>query len=215
MKFCFAILLFIFGSGNVLAQDSLRFEKEVRALTKGDSAVKRKRLILFTGSSSIRMWTDLATDFPKHNVLNHGFGGSEMSDLLYYAEPLILNYTPGKIFIYEGDNDIATGKSADEILNTAEALLARIRQQLPKKVKVYFISPKPSVARKHLKQNYEAYNQKLKAWCSGQKRVIFIDVWTPMLNEHGEVRTDLFLEDNLHMNRTGYDIWKEVIGKYL
>src|SRR6185312_14197633 len=33
--------------------------------------------ILFIGSSTIRFWTTLATDFPGQPVINRGFGGSE------------------------------------------------------------------------------------------------------------------------------------------
>lgn len=211
----FYLLLFAFLSFTLTAQDPLRFEKEVNTLVAGDSAVSKKKLILFTGSSSIRMWKSLAQDFPQHNVLNRGFGGSEMSDLLYYNRQLILNYKPRKIFIYEGDNDINSGKTPEVILADAAKLLASIRSNLPAKVKVYFISPKPSISRKQLRSQYEDYNQKLRDWCSRQKGVTYIDVWTPMLDGKGEFRTDLFLEDNLHMNRTGYEIWKQVIAKYL
>jgi lysophospholipase L1-like esterase len=211
----FIFIFFIFLSFNLAAQDPLRFEREVTKLTAGDSALNKKKLILFTGSSSIRMWKDLKIDFPKHNVLNRGFGGSEMSDLLYYAQPLIVNYKPVKIFIYEGDNDINSGKSAEEILKSAEDLLVVIRKNLPKNVRVVFISPKPSIARSHLNDKYEDYNQKLKAWCSQQRYVQFADVWTPMLDSSGKVVPELFIEDGLHMNRKGYDIWKQVLRKYL
>lgn len=197
------------------AQDPLRFEKEVNDLVKSDSLVSGRKLILFTGSSSIRFYADLEKDFPKQNVLNRGFGGSEMTDLLYYAQPLILNYKPDRIFIYEGDNDINSGKSPEEILASADQLLTLLRSQLPSKVKIIFISAKPSVARWHLKSKYEQFNQQLKRWIGTKKNVLFADVWTPMLDSNGQVKTDLFIEDNLHMNRKGYDIWKTVLEKFM
>jgi lysophospholipase L1-like esterase len=213
-KFLF-LLFFQFIGVILLAQDPLRFEKEVNALIAGDSLVNKKKLILFTGSSSIRLYADLKKDFPKHNVLNRGFGGSEMSDLLYYAKPLILNYQPSRVFIYEGDNDVNSGKSPEEILATADKLLMLLRSQLPGKVKIIFISAKPSVARWPLKGKYEEFNRQLKQWTSTKKNVLYADVWTPMLDSTGEVRKDLFIEDNLHMNRKGYEIWKLVIEKFL
>ena len=197
------------------AQDPLRFEKEVNDLVKSDSLVSGRKLILFTGSSSIRFYADLEKDFPKQNVLNRGFGGSEMTDLLYYAQPLILNYKPDRIFIYEGDNDINSGKSPEEILASADQLLTLLRSQLSPKVKIIFISAKPSVARWHLKSKYEQFNQQLKRWIGTKKNVLFADVWTPMLDSNGQVKTDLFIEDNLHMNRKGYDIWKTVLEKFM
>jgi lysophospholipase L1-like esterase len=209
------LLLFQFTWLTLVAQDPLRFEKEVNTLVAGDSLVNKKKLILFTGSSSIRFWADLKTDFPKHNVLNRGFGGSVMSELLYYAKPLIINYQPKRIFIYEGDNDIFLGKSPNEILTNADELLSLLRSQLPSKVKIIFISAKPSVARWQLKDKYEDFNRQLKEWTSTKKNVLYADVWTPMLDSSGEVQKDLFIEDNLHMNRKGYDIWKSVIQKFL
>jgi len=209
------ILFFQFILVTVMAQDPLRFEKEVHDLVAGDSTISKRKLILFTGSSSIRFWSGLRKDFPNHNVLNRGFGGSEMSDLLYYAEPLILNYNPKEVFIYEGDNDINSGKSTEEILANADKLLILLRAHLPAKVKIIFISAKPSIARWHLKEKYEEFNRQLKAWTSTKKNVLFADVWTPMLDSTGAVRKDLFIEDNLHMNKEGYKIWAAVLRKII
>jgi lysophospholipase L1-like esterase len=215
MRKLFVLLFFQFLVLTLVAQDPLRFEKEVNAMVAGDSLVDKKKLILFTGSSSIRMWKDLKTDFPAHNVLNRGFGGSVMSELLYYAKPLIINYHPKRVFIYEGDNDIFLGKSPDEILKSADQLLTQLRSQLPSKVKIIFISAKPSVARWDLKIKYEEFNRQLEHWTSTKKNVLYADVWTPMLDGNGEVQKDLFIQDNLHMNRKGYEIWKSVIRKFL
>ena len=196
----------------IKAQEPSRFQAEVDKLIAGDSAIDKKNIILFTGSSSIRVWTSLKTDFPKHNVLNRGFGGSEMADLVHFADKLIMPYRPKQIFIYEGDNDINAGKSPDEILNEADKLLSLIRKKLPRKVEVVFISPKPSLIRWQLKDKYLDYNRKLEQWTQQQKNVTFIDVWTPMLDANGNVLKDVFIEDGLHMNKKGYEIWAKVIG---
>lgn len=117
----------------------MRFEKEVNELVAGDSAVNKKKLILFTGSSSIRFWKSLKSDFPAINTLNNGFGGSEMTDLLYYADQLIIKYNPKEIFIYEGDNDLNSGKKVSEILAGSESAVDIHRERLPKNVKVFFL----------------------------------------------------------------------------
>ncbi|HET9053124.1 MAG TPA: SGNH/GDSL hydrolase family protein [Cyclobacteriaceae bacterium] len=198
------------------AQEKHAFENEVRNLVLQDSLIKnRKDLILFTGSSSIRMWADLEKDFPRKNVLNRGFGGSTMRDLLYFADQLIIPYQPKTIFIYEGDNDIALGRESQEILASADSLLNLIRTHLPKTLKVYFIAAKPSVARWHLKDQYIAFNNELKTWTQSRKNVYFIDVWSPMLHADGSLKKELFLEDGLHMNRSGYTIWRNQIRKHL
>jgi lysophospholipase L1-like esterase len=187
----------------ILAQDPLRFKDEVNQLIAGDSTVNKKKLILFVGSSSIGFWKSLGNDFQKYNTLNRGFGGSEMSDLVFYADKLIVPYRPKQIFIYEGDNDLSNGKNPDEIV------------KLPRKTQVYFISPKPSIARWSLKAKYEELNQKLNLFAKKNKHVTFIDVWTSMLGPDGTVMKDIFIDDGLHMNTKGYGIWVRVIGPYL
>jgi lysophospholipase L1-like esterase len=196
------------------AQDPLRFKGEVDALTAVDSIVNKKNLILFTGSSSVRLWTTLKEDFPNHNILNRGFGGSEMSDMVYYADKLIFPYKPDKVFIYEGDNDLGVGEEPDAIMGETIKLARSIKDHLPN-TEIFFISPKPSLLRWHLKAKYELYMGKLKSWCVTQKGITFIDVWTPMLDSTGAVKKDLFLDDGLHMNRKGYEIWVNIIGPYL
>ena len=213
IKFLLPGALFI--SVLLQAQNPLRFKDEINIMTAGDSAVNKKNIILFTGSSSIRIWKSLKQDFPNHNILNRGFGGSEMSDLVYFADQLIVPYRPKQIFIYEGDNDLGSGKNPDEILKQAGQVLSLIRQKLPKNTKVYFISPKPSILRWPLKDKYESFNQKMKLWCAQNKNVTFIDVWSPMLEKDGTVMKDLFLKDGLHMNQKGYAIWTKVIGEYI
>lgn len=209
-----AVFAFVLCSAGVDAQDPLRFQKEVSDLVSADTAVNSKRLILFTGSSSIRLWHNLAESFPGKNVLNRGFGGSEMSDLLYYTPQLILKHKPNIVFIYEGDNDIAAGRSTEQILTNADSLIKIIRAALPK-TKIIFISPKPSGARWHLKAQYENFNSKLAQFTKSRKRVYFADVWSPMLDATGNLLPGLFLEDDLHMNEKGYVIWTKVLNQFL
>jgi lysophospholipase L1-like esterase len=214
----FILILFLSLSVNVLsayAQEARPFTKEVNELVASDAAIDKKKVILFTGSSSIRMWKDLKTYFPDHNVLNRGFGGSQMKDLLYFFDKLVVPYNPRMIFIYEGDNDLASKKSPDEIIATADSILTLIRSKVSKKVKVAFIAAKPSVARWQLKDRYIEFNSKLKTWTATKRNVLFVDVWTPMLDANGAVQKDLFIDDGLHMNKKGYDIWAKEVGKYM
>ena len=195
-------------------QDPLRFKEEINLMLSGEEGMGSDTdLIVFTGSSSIRMWESLSDDFSEATLLNRGFGGSQMSDLLYYKKELILQYRPARIFIYEGDNDIWEGKSTDEILSDAAKLLKSIKESLPTS-KVYFISAKPSIARWGMADKYRQFNRRLEQWTEEQG-VSFIDIWTPMCDADGDVLQDLFIEDDLHMNEKGYAIWKDVIGPFV
>jgi len=207
---CFT-LLFIY---NVNGQDPLRFKQEIENFKIADDTTEYQDVILFTGSSSIRFWTSLEEDFPEKNVLNRGFGGSEFSDLIYYSDQLIIQYLPKKIFVYEGDNDIASGKSVDNIMKDAGYLISKIRRSLPN-TEVHIISPKPSIARKKFKPKYLELNNKLKMWCASNDKLTFVDVWTPMCDKDGEVKRDLFIIDRLHMNAKGYTIWKNTISPFV
>lgn len=199
---------------SVHAQDPLRFKDEIIKLTTGDSAVNDQDLNIFAGSSSFRMWTDLKTDFSEFNVVNRGFGGSEMSDLLYYADQLILAHQPERIFIYEGDNDLASKRPVKLIIENADLLLKKIRAKLPD-AEVFFLTPKPSPSRWHLKKEYKRFNRKLKNWTRGQKNVQVIDVWKPLLSKDKKPRPEIFMDDKLHMNREGYALWVDIIKPYL
>lgn len=207
---------FIMGlSWSACSQGHLRFKDEVETIIAGDTAIVNSNVILFTGSSSIRMWTNLSSTYPGQNVLNRGFGGSDMSDLVFYFDKLIRPYASRKIFIYEGDNDLNAGKTPDKILASADTLLRLIRKRVSGSVTVYFITPKPSLARWHLKDKYVNYHRQLNQWVSRQKHVAVIDVWTPLLDAKGNVMKDIFLEDGLHLNEKGYAIWAKEIGQYV
>jgi lysophospholipase L1-like esterase len=195
-------------------KDPARFKKEVDSIVALNRAVNKANLILFTGSSSIRMWSSLKSDFPKYNVVNMGFGGSEMADLAYYVNDIVVPLKPKKIFIYEGDNDISFGRNINEILSSADSVLLIVRESLPD-AKVIFISAKPSLSRWKLKEQYEVFNNALKDWTATKKGVRFADVWTPMLDKSGSVKKDIFIEDGLHLNKKGYAIWTATLRKYL
>ncbi len=170
--------------------------------------------IVFTGSSSIRMWNSINDDFPGHEIINTGFGGSQMSDLNHYMKDLILDYHPSKIFIYEGDNDLEAGKSTQEVINDFKEGIEKIKNNFPN-TPIYLLSPKPSIARWNLRFNYLILHKAMQEWCKQQENVKYIDVWTPMLTDKGQLLADLFIEDGLHMNRKGYELWKNVISPYL
>lgn len=197
------------------AQDPNRFKDQVERLEKREYSFNPdKKLLLFTGSSSIAMWKDVQERFPGYNVINNGFGGSHFSDLIYFYDELIENRNPDILFIYEGDNDVAGKKKPRRILDDAKKLHEMIREDFPD-IKIVFIAPKPSVARWNLKKEYERVNKRLEKFASQKPNTEFADVWTAMLDENGNVYKNIFLEDNLHMNSKGYDIWEEVVREHL
>ncbi len=203
----FALLLITsFSYISCKAQDPTRFQSEIDSLK---NLTIPPGSTIFVGSSSIRLWPDLNSWFPKRTMYNLGFGGSETSDLNYYLESLLLSRKPDTILIYEGDNDINSGKSIDQILEDTRHLVASLKTDLPDVV-LYFISPKPSPSRWYLKDEYETYNQRLKLFCEANE-LGFINVWDPMLGLDGKPVPKLFQSDSLHMLDAGYQIWTEAV----
>lgn len=169
---------------------------------------------LFVGSSTITRWKDIAEYFPGHEVLNRGFGGSQFSDLLLFVDRIIMPYKPAKVFVYEGDNDIANGKKPEDIVRQARELNKLIKKQLPK-TEVIFLSAKPSMTRWHLKETYETYNNLLERYVKKARRTRFIDIWTPLLDRNGGLKPSVYAEDRLHLNAEGYRTIQPVIAPYL
>ena len=195
-----------FSCSSCKAQDPARFQDEIDSLK---NLTIPPGSTIFVGSSSIRLWPDLNSWFPKRTMYNLGFGGSETSDLNHYLEVLLLSQRPDTVLIYEGDNDINSGKSINQILEDTRHLVASLKRDLPDVV-LYFISPKPSPSRWHLKKEYETYNQQLKLFCKANE-LGFIDVWDPMLGPNGKPVSKLFQSDSLHMLHAGYQIWTEAV----
>ena len=207
------ILAVVAINEQTLAQDPTRFAEQV-AKYQEEKIDPQPRPIIFVGSSSIRMWKTLRDDYLNQPVFNRGFGGSQMSDLHFYCHELVIRHQPRQVFIYEGDNDLGAGKSLDQILDTTELVVKMIKEAIPD-VNIVFISPKPSLARFNLRQKYVELNEALREFASTDASVSFADVWHPMLGENGLVRSDIFIEDGLHMNAQGYAIWKEVLEPFL
>lgn len=197
------------------AQERGNFAEEVAQISEKYASVRSgdEKTVVFTGSSSIRLWKGLEGSFPAHRIVNTGFGGSESSDLLRYIGPLILDYRPEKVFIYEGDNDLGYRKSPARILRTTRKILDRIWEVFPE-TEVVLIAAKPSPDRWHLKRRFRRLNRKLEKYAGTSPLVDFANIWDVMLNGN-EVDDSLFVEDGLHMNEKGYALWTEVLRTYL
>lgn len=172
------------------------------------------RPVVFTGSSSVRLWDTLARDFPGVPVLNRGFGGSTVRDSIWYADEVALRYRPRQVVIYAGDNDINDGRTPAQVLADTQAFVARLRRDQPN-LPVAYIAIKPSPSRAHLLAAQRAANEAVRDWARTQSGVAYIDVFTPMLDAAGQPREDLFVADRLHMNAAGYAIWTPLVAKAL
>lgn len=185
------------------------FAEEVAKIADSPVPTWDSGIIIFTGSSSVRLWRDAGLLSKGSPIINTAFGGSTAYGLNVYLEDLVLRYEPKQVFIYEGDNDIAAGRDTRTILEHLDTIFTRIWEHNPE-TEIVYIAAKPSPLRWEMRKEYEALNKAMERRAKKEDRLVFADVYSPML-EKGEVREDLFVEDRLHMNRTGYAIWAEVI----
>ena len=167
--------------------------------------------IEFIGSSSIRMWESLATDFPDQPVFNRGFGGSEVRDSSWYADRIVIPYAPCKVFFYAGDNDLNSGRSPAQVHDDVVAFVNRVHRDLPRTT-VEYISIKPSPSRANLLPAINDANARIKATLATLPNTGYTDVYTPMLGADGQPRAALFREDMLHMTPEGYAIWRKALA---
>ena len=171
--------------------------------------------IVAVGSSSIRRWHGrIAADLAPLAIIPRGFGGSTMADVRHFLEELVLRHRPRAVLLYEGDNDVAWGLRPEQILAQFDAIDAAVRERLPE-TRIYILAVKPSISRWHLWDRMQAVNQRLASRAEADPRLSFIDIATPMLNEAGEPRPQIFVADQLHLNDAGYDIWREAIRPVL
>lgn len=198
-----------------LDPSAVKWEKTIQQFETADREnPPQKGGLLLAGSSSFRMWKSAASDLPEKNVINRGFGGSQMSDLLYYADRIVLPYQPSEILIYEGDNDVAAGESAETIFIEFKEFTRIVLRDLPE-AKIYFVAVKPSPKRVKLMAEMDRANKMIARYCAKKKQLGFIDVFTPMLDAGGQPQAGLFISDQLHMNATGYALWTKVVREEL
>ena len=191
------------------------WDAEVNGLTDIDlKQAPPANPILFVGSSSFRMWTNLRTSFPNLKVLNRAFGGSRLEDVNHYFERLVTPYNPKIIVLYAGENDVNEGVEPETVLESYRKFISMVRAKFPK-IKLVYVGLKPSPSRWALADKFKQTNNLIKAEIAKDKRAVFVDVWQPMLNEKGEPRPELFKPDMPHMKENGYEIWRNLLVKYL
>lgn len=218
MKKIRILIVLVLVSILALGQDQKpAFWDDIQAFKKQDSLQPPpQHAILFVGSSSFTKWKDVQDYFPGYPIINRGFGGSSLPDVIRYAGTIIYAYHPKEIVIYCGENDLAASDtvSAATVYKRFTILFNMIRKKLPG-VPIVFISLKPSPSRWKLHDKMIEANDRIKTFLSEQSKTVFIDVYHKMLGPDGTPIKDIFIEDNLHMNPKGYAIWQKEIAPHL
>lgn len=202
-------------AGYDVVTSAIKWQGAINALVKQDAAAPPPASpIVFVGSSSIVKWKSLADDFPGLQVMNRGFGGSEIFDSVTYAHRIVIPYHPRQIVFYAGGNDINAGKTPEHVFADFKAFVGRVRAKLPD-VRFSFISVAGNPKRWSQVEQVRALNGLVETWAKTQTNMDFINVFPHMMGPDGKPKPDIFVSDQLHMNEKGYAIWKELVGPFL
>jgi lysophospholipase L1-like esterase len=203
--------LLLFSACDRATPTHTTFEPEIRAFEAADRSNRPvPGGVVFVGSSSIKNWTNVAADFPGVSLLNRGFGGSTLVDVVYYEDRVVLSYRPRLVVLYAGDNDLAQGRTPEQVLGDYRAFVRRLRSVLPR-TRLVYVSIKPSPSRRPFMASARETNQRIRADIAKDSLTAYVDVFTPMLNAAGQPRPELFVADSLHMNRAGYLLWRALL----
>ena len=190
--------------------DPERFEKAIQAFETEDAAkAPPKDATLFVGASNIRRWQSLPSRFKKTPLLNRGFGGSQLSDVAFFADRCVINYRPKQIYLGAGGNDIHAGRSPEEVLASFEEFVTKVKTALPKTA-ISFLSIPPSPSRWSEVEQVKKANALIAASCA-KMGVDFIETFSLLLGADGQPRPELFVEDKLHFSEAGYDVLSSAI----
>jgi lysophospholipase L1-like esterase len=191
---------------------ALRWKATIQKFDEMDkTAPPKPGGVVFVGSSSIRKW-DVERWFPGLAAINRGFGGSQISDVNYYIEQLVLRHAPRAVVFYSGDNDIASGKDATRVFNDFKAFADQVHRRLPK-TQVIVVPIKPSLARWKLWPEMQKADALIRKLADEQSYLHYADTAAPMLGDDGQPRPELFVKDGLHLSDDGYRLWTEIVRK--
>jgi lysophospholipase L1-like esterase len=191
-----------------------RWEKAIEAFERKDrEQPPPKNAIVFVGSSSIRFW-DLTKSFPDLEVINRGFGGSELADSAHYASRIVVPYQPRVVVLYAGDNDIGAGKTPERVFADFKDFVKAVRTPLPR-TKIIYLSIKPSILRWKLVDRMRTANSLIEGYCKHGDGLVYLDVGAPLLGPDGKPRAELFRRDGLHLDDKGYAIWTSLLRPLL
>ncbi len=191
------------------------YEDEVKRIEAQHMALLYEPETIFYGSSSIRLWLSLYEDFPQIKPVNLGFGGSTLAACVWFFDRIMKPYHPERIIMYAGDNDLGDGRHPEEVFIFFQQLVARIQQRFGN-LHCYYVSLKPSPGRWHIAGQFKYTNSLIK------NEIVqyghnwqFIDVFNEMLSTDHQPDIKYFDDDGLHLNNTGYNLWKDIISKYI
>lgn len=199
------------------SDDPLVWEESIAALEAATRGMYPPGTpVVFVGSSSIRLWGSLHMDMQPMPVVQHGFGGAKLNDVVHYADRLISNYAPRAVVVFAGTNDITpqAAKTPETLLASYRALVEQVTQGQPD-LPVYFINITPSPRRWEVWPIAQQANALIGAYSDTRPNLHVLDTGPALLGPDGEPLPEHYRMDGLHLSEQGYRIWTRIIRERL
>lgn len=187
-----------------------QWEKEISALEKTPAPYGG---IVFTGSSSIRMWKSLQKDYPALPVANRGFGGSQTFEVVHFFPRIVAPLRPRQVVLFSGTNDINAKKSPRQVASDFMDFSLQMRWLCPG-ARLSYIEMTSSPSRWTQRDAVVEANAIIKRLCE-RNGFDFIPVREKLFGANGEPRQELFIADRLHLNADGYKILADAVRPFL
>lgn len=187
-------------------------ELEARDAAENDPA----EAILFVGSSSIRLWDDLAADMDPFPTIQRGYGGAKYSDLAVFAPRLLKPHAYRALVIFVA-NDVSgspNDHTPQQVVGWLRSIVEVSQAHRPE-APIFVIEITPTARRWEAWPQTQAVNAALRRFCLNQPGMTFIATAAYYLDADKQPRTELFRADRLHLNRDGYALWAELIQRRL
>jgi lysophospholipase L1-like esterase len=172
-----------------------------------------KNEIIFLGNSitDSAEWFEV---FQNPNIKNRGIGGDDTEGVLDRLNE-ITESKPDKVFIMIGTNDLAYGKSVEQIIDNYKKIVAQIKKDSPK-TKIFIQSILPVDDGIHFTRPNASINKinvALKK-IAIQEKLTYLDLASLFSDKDGKLDKNYSI-DGLHINGAGYQKWKDAIEKYI
>jgi hypothetical protein len=192
-----------------------KWEKEISAFEQSDRTNPPPRGgYVFIGSSTVRLWKTIQTDFPGQRIINRGFGGSEIVDSTHFADRVIFPYQPKRIYLRAGGNDLWAGKGPEQVVADFKEFVSKMHDKLPE-ADVIFISLSPSISRWKQADKEKAVNTMIHDIAQKTPKVKYIETYDLPLGADGQPRAEVFVQDKLHFNADGYKLLAERVRPFV
>ena len=193
-----------------------RYQGDINRYQKENKRLKDLSCdVLFLGSSSINLWDTIYEDFAPLKLIRRSYGGATLRDMIYNYNTIAKGYTPKSIVLYV-ENDLGNhkeGVNAVKCFDLFRIFIDKLKKDYPN-TPLIVVSLKPSQHKADQLKDQLLVNALLEENATAQGYT-YIDITKVMYDEAGNLRTDIFKEDNLHMNAEGYKLWTAILKPLL